>query len=62
MPAQLPRVNDVITEGMGLYRVLARAGGSRLEVLSHAGIRLTVDWTNSGYRDPRHAWRIEVCR
>lgn len=57
--ADLPEVGQHITEGMGRYRVLAPAGGSLLEVESHFGSRLTIDWLNSGYRDPRHAWRVE---
>ena len=56
--SDLPSVGQDITEGMGLYRVIALAGGSLIEVESHTGIRLTIDWTNSGYRDPRNAWRL----
>lgn len=56
---ELPRVGEYITEGMGRYRVLALLGGSLLEVESHIGSRLTIDWLNSGYRDPRNAWRVE---
>lgn len=55
---QLPVVGQYITEGMGRYRVLALLGGSMLEVESHIGSRLTVDWLDSGYRDPHNAWRL----
>ncbi len=54
----LPAVGQHITEGMGRYRVLALLGGSLLEVESHVGTRLTIDWLNSGYRDPHNAWRV----
>ncbi len=53
----LPAVGGFITEGMGTYRVLAHLGGTRLRVMSRVGICLEIDYADSGYRDPRNAWR-----
>lgn len=55
---QLPNVGDLITEGMGMYRVLAHLGGARLSVMSATGIMVVVDYANSGYRHPDNAWRV----
>ncbi|HKP08312.1 MAG TPA: hypothetical protein VJU58_13750 [Microbacterium sp.] len=54
-----PEIGDVITEGMGRYRVIEHADGPRYRVRSLAsGITLCIDWNDSGYRDPRNAWRL----
>lgn len=54
----LPVIGDLVTEGMGLYRVLKQLEGRQLLVESHVGIRVTIDWDDSGYRDPANAWRV----
>ena len=57
---QLPNIGDLITEGMGMYRVLARLKGTQLSVMSVTGIKIVVDYADSGYRNPSNAWRILV--
>lgn len=53
------KVGDIITEGMGLYRLTAHVEGTRFAATSLvSGVSLTIDVTNSGYRDTRHAWRL----
>lgn len=55
---QLPNISQLITEGMGFYRVLSHAGGTLLNVRSHTGFQLTIDYANSGYRSQSNAWRV----
>jgi hypothetical protein len=56
--APLPKVGDLVTEGMGICVVRALLGGTRLSVESHAsGVQIYIDWEDSGYRSPSNAWR-----
>jgi hypothetical protein len=57
---KLPSEGQFITEGMGRYRVISRMGGALLHVESATGVTLTINWNNSGYRDARNQWRVEV--
>ncbi len=55
--ADLPAVGKLITDGMGLYRVVSHVDETRLRVVSHTGVEIVIDYANSGYRDPINAWR-----
>lgn len=53
------RVGDVITESMGAYRVDRHLGGTRYLVTSAvSNVPIEIDTADSGYREPRNAWRV----
>lgn len=53
------RAGDVITENMGAYRIDRHLGGTRYSVTSAvSNTSLEIDTADSGYREPRNAWRV----
>jgi len=56
-PNELPAVGQTITENMGIYEVLKIAGRKLLVRSGASGVQTWINWDDSGYRDPRNAWR-----